>query len=92
MFTPVQLFVLYLLVVTVLLIVGLVEWAGSGELKKVYGQCRRGIGFPIFLLSAYCLPLLLAGEMVSPGLLNELRPLIFKPGQIDDLRQYRKYN
>jgi hypothetical protein len=89
MSTPAQLLILYFLLVTASIIVSLVDWFGSGNLKKVYGQCRSVIGFPIFLLSVYFLPLLLAGEVVSPGLLDELRPLIFRPGHYTDHRKNR---
>ena len=89
MYTFSQLLIAYLIAVTVLIITSLVSWFGSGNLRKVYAECRSVIGFPIFLLTAYFLPPLLAVEMVVPGFLDELRPLIFKPDHYTDHRKNR---
>ena len=74
----VKLLIAYLVIDTIFIIL---DWF-VGVLKKVKGRCRHTIGFPIFLLAVYLFPMLVFGEMIIPGLLSDLRPLIFGPGRL----------
>jgi len=81
MFTLGEWLLVYLIAMTGLVMLSYV----NGEMRTIYRQCRSPIGFLIFLLAVYLSPPLIVLEAVDPGLLNELRPFIFKPGQFAPL-------
>jgi len=75
----------YLIAMTVSILFSIVV----GDMDGIRKQCRDKVGFPAFLFAVYLLPLVLALEQVIPGLIDELRPLIFKPGQFTNLKARR---
>jgi hypothetical protein len=89
MHTGIQLLVAYLVIMTALIIVSIVVWSGSGELKKFFMECRGIGGFAVFIMVAYLLPVIVCVGGFAPKLIDKLRVLIFKPTQFTVLKGQR---
>jgi len=90
MYTGVKLLgVTYLVVATALILVSIVGWSASGELKKLFGECRGIGGFAVFIIAAYLLPFIVCVGEFAPKLVDRLRVLIFKPTQFTVLKGQR---